>query len=430
MSPELGILADDLTGATDTGLQFASAGHRTVVLLAGEVTGPVDVLVLDSDSRGHTEAEARREVAEAARRLKAAGAARMYKKVDSTGRGHLGAEIEVTLATLNLPMALVCPAFPPLGRTVRDGCIYVRGVPLDQSEFAHDPLWPATTASLADLLRRETTLAISRLPLTLIRQGPGAVGQGLQRLRDHRIRLVIADAEQPADLRCLIEAIDQVGMEILPVGSAGLAESLVRTLRRPPRSPVEVRPGAGPVLVVAGTVNRVGLGQVERLVAAGAGRIVLPIDRALRDPEGAAAEGAACLADALRAESRVVLALGGTDRGLADLASRAQQAGVTLAEATARLVQALGAAVRRALAVDRPAALVLTGGETARAVCGALGAGTLEVAREITPGIPLCRLLGGPHAGLPIVTKAGGFGDQDTLVMVVRALEGMRDGDE
>jgi uncharacterized protein YgbK (DUF1537 family) len=73
-----------------------------------------------------------------------------------------------------------------------------------------------------------------------------------------------------------------------------------------------------------------------------------------------------------------------------------------------------------------PSALVLTGGDTARGVCGALGTFALDVRREVAPGVPLNQLQGGRWDGLPVVTKAGGFGDLETLARVVYELEGMR----
>jgi uncharacterized protein YgbK (DUF1537 family) len=70
---------------------------------------------------------------------------------------------------------------------------------------------------------------------------------------------------------------------------------------------------------------------------------------------------------------------------------------------------------------SRPGALLLTGGETAIAVLKALGAGGLRLAGEIEPGVALGALVGGPFAGLGLVTKAGGFGDAETLVRVWEA---------
>ena len=69
----------------------------------------------------------------------------------------------------------------------------------------------------------------------------------------------------------------------------------------------------------------------------------------------------------------------------------------------------------------RPGTLLLTGGETAVAVCRALETASLRLDGEVEPGLARGALLDGPFAGLAVVTKAGGFGDPDTLVRVWEA---------
>jgi len=75
--------------------------------------------------------------------------------------------------------------------------------------------------------------------------------------------------------------------------------------------------------------------------------------------------------------------------------------------------------------LDPPAidALVLCGGETARAVLARSGATMLLVQAEILPRIPLATIKGGSFQGRRVVTKAGSFGPPDALVRAVVALE-------
>jgi uncharacterized protein YgbK (DUF1537 family) len=426
IAPELGIVADDLTGATDTGLQFAKCGRRTSVCLSWPAGPPCDVLVFDADSRHRPPGEARERVASASRALRSAGAQRFYKKVDSTGRGNLGAEIESMLAVCGATQALVCPAFPQLGRTVRDGQILVRGVPLDQTEFRQDPRWPATTASLAEILRRQTVMPIELITLGDVRRGPSHVRARLLERRGRRPRLVVADAESSLDARCLVEVVRQAEGEILAVGSAGLAEWLAGSLVRPARRPKVLTLPPGPILVVSGTLNRVGISQLARLLELGAALVPLAAADALDDPSAAIAVAGGAVARALGAQRCTILTLGDPRAPAPGLNETVETRGLSLALATERLTSVLGRATGRALSDAVPAALILTGGDTARAVCSELGTTALEVDREVAPGIPLCRLQGGRWDGLPIVTKAGGFGDGQTLGRVLGELEGLQ----
>jgi uncharacterized protein YgbK (DUF1537 family) len=68
--------------------------------------------------------------------------------------------------------------------------------------------------------------------------------------------------------------------------------------------------------------------------------------------------------------------------------------------------------------------LVATGGETAAALLARLGAHGIRLLAEIEPGIPLGLTLG--EVSVPVVTKAGGFGDEDCLKRIIERLRSIR----
>ena len=71
---------------------------------------------------------------------------------------------------------------------------------------------------------------------------------------------------------------------------------------------------------------------------------------------------------------------------------------------------------------NRIAGLFMTGGETAINIIRAVGARGLRLESELETGIPATRIIGGILHGLPAVTKAGAFGDEETLVRSTRYL--------
>ncbi|MFQ6712619.1 four-carbon acid sugar kinase family protein, partial [Bordetella pertussis] len=86
-------------------------------------------------------------------RLRAAGVQRLYKKVDSTLRGAFKAEIDAArLAWGEGAIAVVCPAFPVTGRTVRQGVLYVSDRPVTETSAATDPVTPVTESHIPTLL--------------------------------------------------------------------------------------------------------------------------------------------------------------------------------------------------------------------------------------------------------------------------------------
>jgi len=150
------IIADDLTGALDSAAPFAKRGLVTRVAAlpaTGRVSGAESlhdarVIAVNTESR-HLEPAA---AAEAVRRAVldyAAGAAILFKKVDSTLRGNVASETVAALEASARRNVIFAPAFPAQGRVTRAGVVYVHGVPLAQTEFVKDALSPAPRVPIA-----------------------------------------------------------------------------------------------------------------------------------------------------------------------------------------------------------------------------------------------------------------------------------------
>lgn len=213
----------------------------------------------------------------------------------------------------------------------------------------------------------------------------------------------VADAETDGDLLAVATRIVAAGA--VAVGSGGLGRALAEVLA-PASSPPSAPPApASAVLVVAGTTHPVTLAQVETLVAAGAQHVVLRPAR----PEAVDAVVAA-----LRAGRRVVVTCDvhpGPEPHLKPDTAEAVEVARTLATTVSQLVDAVPGV-----------GLVLTGGATALAVATALGASELRVLSEAAEGLPLGELVVGDRR-VPVVTKSGGFGQQDALGRAAQALE-------
>ncbi|MFE3297469.1 four-carbon acid sugar kinase family protein, partial [Streptomyces sp. NPDC059201] len=372
--PRVAVLADDLTSAGDGAAPFRRGGHQARVLLSGApLVGhdlPGGVLAVDLGTRLLGEGEAEARTREAASAL--AGSGLLLKTVDSTLRGHVAAEIRAAWEGSGRRAVVVAPAFPAEGRTTRDGVQYVREVRVDESEFAHDPVHPVRTADLARLLPVAVPID-ARQPERLSELLPGG-------------GLFVCSAVTDADLDRIVAAVpDHRG--VLWVGSPGLAAALARHHALPGADAVPGRlPSAARPLVAVGSANPATRRQLALLaaepgavsaVAAGPLRAADTPVRILHTPH----ERRADPADP-SGPTRVLAA------SVADLAARAPFDG-----------------------------LVVTGGETAEAVLRALGAHGIDLHDEPEPGIAR-GILAGP-AGVPrvpVVIKAGGFGDDRTLL--------------
>lgn len=394
------ILADDLTGAMDTGGQFARSGFHTFVHFRQVPPTACEIAVVDTESRELAPEEAYRRVREVAEALRGTP---VYKKVDSTLRGPWGRELDAVMDALSVEKAVVCPAFPAAGRTVLEGRLRVHGIPLLQTEFARDPLCPPTD-HIGDLLLRQTRRPVGLVSLREVRRGPEALAEVLAVRAE---ALLVADALDPEDLAILAQAVGRLGEGIVACGSAGLAQALpdglgLRPEGRPPRPQ---RAGQRPVLAVAGSQREVTRRQI--LAAERRGAAVVHLAPPL-EVEGAR-RALAQAAEHLRAGRDVIL----TTAFQPPLPGREQ--------AVAEHLGYLAAAIAGQHA---PGGWVLTGGAVAYAVCQALGIGSLEIGGEVAPGIPFGSMADGPWEGTPLVTKAGGFGGEDALAAAIAFLHG------
>ena len=150
---DLAIIADDLTGAADSGVQLKRSGYRTAVVFRRADLPPevdLDAVAVDTDSRSSPAGFAAKRVLEAGRAMNNARV--IYKKIDSTLRGPIAAELAAALGATGRTKAVVAPAFPSAGRTTFEGVQLVNGKPVHQTGLAYDPSTPVSESHIPYLL--------------------------------------------------------------------------------------------------------------------------------------------------------------------------------------------------------------------------------------------------------------------------------------
>jgi uncharacterized protein YgbK (DUF1537 family) len=402
--PRLVIVADDLTGAADTGACFASAGFATVIPLSDTAIPNADVVVLSTDSRDLSASDAAQAVTAAMARMTSArrgGSKRgsdadsvlIYKKIDSALRGHPRDELLAAMEATGARRALVAPAFPAEGRTTVGGRQHIDGVPVESTEFGG----AGAVSDLTALFETDQGPPVRLLDLATLRGQPDALWR---LLRDDSDGLVVADAELDDDLMTLSRAVAGGRLQLF-CGSAGFARQLARALplTRNPRPRSKVIHGSGPILIVAGSQHEATARQIQVLRDSGV-PIVRPDQSLIDDPATPLDSTVIEVATHLAAGRPVAL----TTLGLASC----PLGGFFV---TTRLGQIVAAPA----VSSQVGGLVLTGGDVAAAVSRALGTTALWLEGEITPGMPHGVLEGGRLHARPIATKAGSFGDDNAL---------------
>jgi D-threonate/D-erythronate kinase len=436
---KIAVIADDLTGANDTGVQFAKQGLKTIVLMGMDLPSGMieeDVVVADSRSRSLTPEEAYREVARTAAWVRDCQFHAVFKKIDSTLRGNIGPEIDAIMDTCGQEMAVVAPAFPKNGRTTVGGYLLLHGVPLEATEIAGDPLCPVTESHIPSLLAGQILRKVGHVGIKCIVAGREGIREAMDRIFAAGARVIVCDAWQDDHLRMVAAAAMRLDKSVLWVGSAGLAECLPSALglaaHPPGEKPVERDPAAGkPVVVLAGSASSVTRGQVGVLRQRADVGYVEADPCGLLQPKTALREINRCLRitlDAVTSGKDVVITTEYNGIAADKLRKKALSLNLSILQTAERIAAALGDLCRRTATGATLGGLVLTGGDVARACCSLLSARGFDLVGEVAPGIPVGLLKGGPCNGLRVVTKAGAFGEEDALCKAVDSLK--QDGRE
>ncbi|MBI2527740.1 MAG: four-carbon acid sugar kinase family protein [Candidatus Rokubacteria bacterium] len=394
----LTILADDLTGACDAGAPFAGPGRVGLFVEPAAPGADWNVASVDTESRALPPAEAADRIRRAAGRMgPRLRHGRVFKKIDSSMRGAVGAEVVALCSAAAARTALVCPAFPAERRTVVGGILRIHGLPAHESPVGRDPDYPAPTSDLLEILAGQLGHPVGHVPLETVRRGDEALRHALARAAPP---LVVADAVTEADLDALARAVIALPATLL-AGSAGLARRLASALGHA-GDPAPL-PAGRAWLIVAGSLHPATTAQIETLATAGVTGLWIEPGGSRPDPAG------------------IVAALAADEPAF--VAARVPAASPGRLE-RAQMAKRLACAATAALSVATPALVCATGGETALALTRALGAARLELLGAPGPGLALGEMIvpgaSGPRrSGRRLLTKAGGFGPPELFVTLI-----------
>lgn len=366
----VGIIADDLTSATDGASAFLAKGYAPLIRQDNTGSSAAAIVSTDTNSRALSAAQAATATADGVARLSHARI--LFKTIDSTLRGHIRQEIAAAFQASGRSRLVVAPAFPEAGRLTLDGIQTVNDTPVSDSLYGRDPVHPATTSRIADLV----DLSLG-LPVVL------ACRQANASIPDATVLILDADSQD-----ALNEQVASIPdhQTVLWVGSPGLAIALAALVGAVPDERSARDRQADRVLIVAGSANSVTHAQCETLRAHR-----IPVVQHLAD---AAPEGhVVCLQAPLQRHAH-------PETVVEDLATQASEA----------------------IARRDYDAVIATGGETMAAILHRLDITSFFLSRELEPGFPVGRVERADGTVLTIAMKAGGFGSPSTLHDAAREL--------
>jgi uncharacterized protein YgbK (DUF1537 family) len=369
--PECILIADDVTGACDTGVQFARHGLSSEVWLdpTRVPSTLAHAVALNTDSRCDEVAAANAKIQQVASLYSDIKPGIILKKIDSTLRGNVGQEIAATMRYFRRDCAIIAPAFPAMGRTVRNGIL----------EWKDDS--GAGSVDIGELLQQQG-IPSQRIVKTAVSTQNAAGEALLGNMNANPGVFIVTDCTKQEDLGILVSSAYHLRQRLLWVGAAGLGMALARKLgNSAPKQSATLSKDAS-VLFWIGSTHPVTQNQRDVLLKDSAGIEIV------------AEPGTLAIARrAIQEKRRLILK-------------------IEREHATSHSLDAFLNGLKD-LSV---AGMLFTGGDTAMLVCNGLGAYAIRLVDEIAPGIPWGNLCGGSFDGLPVATKAGGFGDRDALL--------------
>ncbi|MGC3995630.1 MAG: four-carbon acid sugar kinase family protein [Propionicimonas sp.] len=441
--PKLGIVADDLTGATTVGALLARVGVDTAVLFDPSFIETVEeheALIVSSNSRSLPAKKARKRVRKATEKLRQRGAELFAKRIDTTCRGGIGPEVEGMLEALGEDhIAIVVPAMPQSRRIVVGGYSLIDSVLLARTAVASDVRTPVTESHLPTLLGGQFTGAVGHVAMDAVLAGPDQLRAALAAERVAGVRAILVDATSLDDIDAIADALVGLGWPVVCVDPGPFTERMAIRSGVVETTPVVERgtrtePAAsdrGTVLVVAGSAMSVTHTQLNKLrEVPGTAVIDVRIEHLVAD--GPVFRGEV---DRIIAEVGRLAGLGGTRVLLLGLESSLTgrlvdfdelERTVALAPGVAAaLVPARLGELARLVADELGASLTgmyLTGGDVMVASCRAMEADGIKLVDYVIPQADQGVLVGGPHAGVPVVCKGGMTGTELTAVQCVNRI--------
>ncbi len=421
----VGIIADDLTGANDTALQFHLRGANTKILLdSGYIPqnkNNTEVWAISTESRNIECEEAVERVKEAVQSfIDNFSFEYYYKKIDSTLRGNIAQETLTMLNILEYDAAIIIPAFPQEGRITVGGYHLLKGVPIGRTEIAMDPHSPILESHIPTLLRSQLDEkeqdVVGTIDLKTIMNGAGPILIKLNELIKDGKKLIVADSTSITDIEQLALAIKKCDKKLLPTGTAAGAQVMGKCwLAGTEKKHEPVKLEKLPKFIISGTATNITADQINKLEQSDDYENVNFIPLGTADVlNGVDEDIVNRIVTNLRSGVTVTVHTSHLIANFDGFSDDSFNAELTKEKLTSKITDYLSELAQKVLAKIN-AVLITLGGETSYKCCRAINSHELQLLDEVAPAIALCSDVNGHW----IVTKSGNLGNTRTLIEIL-----------
>ena len=426
------IIADDLTGANDTALQFKLNNAETNILLncdsEPKASEARQAWAISTESRNILPQEAFEKVKTATQFfVDKITPDHFYKKIDSTVRGNIAVEVLSILEVLQWDAAIIIPAFPQEGRTTVGGYHLLKGTPIERTEMARDPHSPISESHLPTLLKQQLgenlENLVANIELKTILDGAGPILKEINELIEQGVKIIVADSVSTTDIEQIILAMGKANYKILPVGTAATGK-ILSNVWFPAENEHDILPikiQKLPKFIVSGSATQITAAQIDKFEQNAEYEdrsLVIELDMNT-------------ILDGVKEElvNRIVSNLGNNNIVLVHtsklltnfdgFSEDTMNADLTKS-GLANVITDYLAELSKQVLDKKKAILITLGGETSYKCCDAINANQLQLIDEVLPAIALSK---NANSDQWIVTKSGNLGGITTLIEILQYFE-------
>ncbi|MDK2799258.1 MAG: D-threonate/D-erythronate kinase [Clostridiales bacterium] len=416
------IIADDFTGALDTGVQFSKKGIPTLVTVKTDIDlnrmdADLEVLVVDIESRHMDKNQAAQRVKEITRWVRTFGVEYIYKKTDSTLRGNVGAELTALMHECHNCELMFIPAFPKTNRTTIKGYQYVNGLLLQESVFAKDPFEPVKNSYIPDIIKMQSDVNVSVIDYKKINHSNDF--SSVFQMHSDESTIYVFDAEKDEDLKNIGQFLKDQNKLKVTAGCAGFAEFLPELLGLTPK-PVKIKKNKANTLVVSGSINEIAISQINYAEQQGYKSFTLTPAQKLEKHYLETLEGEEFIEEVIKKinnEELLILKTVDSRDDIQKCIGYAQKISMNQEKMHLKIAENVGRIVKNILNETMIGTVVVFGGDTVLGIMKAIEAQGLMPKREIVPGVVVSTVMSDAYK-IDMITKAGGFGDEDVLIKI------------
>ena len=417
------VIADDLTGSNATCSLLKKIGLRaaSILKLQNGMKYDTDVISYSTGSRGLDKEEAYKKVSEAIKILKDKNVLVYNKRIDSTLRGNIGAEINAMLDNLEDDrIAVVVPAYPDSKRIVVNKTMLVNGVLLENSDAGKDPKTPIKTSCVETLIQKDCKYSSTYFDLGDIEQPIEKLIKKIQKSTE-KSRVLIFDTVNNEDIIKISRAIIQSNINIITVDPGPFTLYFSKELQK--EKHLEKK-----ILMLIGSVTETTKKQIEYILQEEDIFLVKMKVESFFEKESCIKEIERVISFIKKGIESYELFLITTspigDEKKLDLKEIAHKLNTTVEDVSKIIANTLTeTAVRVLKETQKFEGVYSSGGDITIALLEKLKAIGVEIREEVIPLAAYGRIIGGDFSNLKLVSKGGMVGDETVIKLCLHKMK-------